>query len=71
MMNCRHMMVSMFGDRTICLMCKADLKFNKETKAHEVVDKPEQPEFHDKLADRLQEMIVDAVKPLGTKAKGE
>jgi hypothetical protein len=70
-MNCRHMMVSMFGDRTICLMCKADLKFNKETKAHEVVDKPEQPEFHDKLADRLQEMIVDAVKPLETKAKGE
>jgi len=58
MMNCRHMMVSMFGDRTICLMCKADLKFNKETKAHEVVDKPEQPEFHDKLADRLRERIV-------------
>jgi len=48
----------MFGDRTICLMCKADLKFNKETKAHEVVDKPEQPEFHDKLADRLRERIV-------------
>jgi len=52
-------------------MCKADLKFNKETKAHEVVDKPEQPEFHDRLADRLQDMIVDAVKPLETEEKGE
>ena len=69
-MNCRHMIVSTFGDRTICLMCKADLKFNKETGVHEVVDKPAQPEFHDKLADRLQDMIVDAVKPL-SKARGD
>jgi len=69
MMNCKHMVVSMFRDRTICLMCKADLQFNKETKAHEAVDKPQQPEFHDKLADRLQDMIVDAVKPLETKDK--
>lgn len=71
MMDCKHMMVSTLRDRTICLMCKADLKFNKETKAHEVVDKPEQPEFHDRLADRLQDMIVDAVKPLETEEKGE
>ena len=66
-MNCRHMITSMFGDRTICLMCKADLKFNKEAGVNEVVDKPVQPEFHDKLADRLQDMIVDAVKPLSKK----
>ena len=63
-MDCKHTIQSMLGDRTICLMCKADLKYNKETGGHDVVDKPEQPEFHDKLADRLQNMIVDAVSPL-------
>ena len=66
-MNCPHRITSMLGDRTICLMCKADIKFNKETGRNEVVATPEQPEFHDKLADRLQDMIVDAVKPLSKK----
>ena len=57
-LECSHMTVSMMGDRTICLMCKADVKYNKETQKHEVVSKPEKPEFHDKFADHLREGML-------------
>jgi heme oxygenase len=57
-MDCSHMMVSMMGDRTICLLCKADLKRNKATKKYVVISKPDKPEFHDKFADHLREGML-------------
>ena len=61
-LECSHKVVSMMGDRTICLLCKADLKRNKATQKYDVVSKPEKPEFHDKFADHLHEGILKEVK---------
>ena len=68
--NCRHKIISMFKDRTICIMCKADLKYNKETGKEEVVSKPKEQTFADKLADGLQKKIVQEVTPLMNKESG-
>ena len=56
------MMTFQMGDRTTCLLCKSEVKYNKETGKEEIVSKPETPEFHDKIIDSMHDRILREVQ---------
>ena len=60
--ECSHMMTFQMGDRTTCLLCKSEVKYNKETGKEEIVSKPETPEFHDKIIDSMHDRILREVQ---------
>ena len=55
--SCKHMVIVQVDDRKKCMLCKQDLKFNKETRNHEIISPPETPNLIEALADKLVEKL--------------
>jgi hypothetical protein len=55
--SCKHMVIVQVDDRKKCLLCKQDLKFNKETRTHDVISPPKTPNVVEALADRIVEKL--------------
>ena len=55
--SCKHMVIVQVDDRKKCMLCKQDLKFNKETHTHDIISAPETPNLVEALADRIVEKL--------------
>ena len=56
--DCSHKVVINSGDRTICMLCNQSLKYNKETREHEVIPPPDTLTKDDKIVTQARRIIL-------------
>ena len=56
--DCSHKVVINSGDRTLCMLCNQSLKYNKETREHEVIPPPDTLTKDDKIVTQARRIIL-------------
>ena len=59
--DCSHKVVINSGDRTLCMLCNQSLKYNKETRKHEVIPPPDTLTKDDKIVTQARKGILESM----------
>jgi len=56
--DCSHKVVINSGDRTICMLCNQNIKYNKETRKYEVIQPADTLTKDDKIVTQARRIIL-------------
>ena len=63
--TCSHKVVINMDQRTICVLCTQELRYNKETHRHEEIPSPKMKIIsqseEDRIVENIQKKIIEAV----------